>query len=73
MSQTKNVKVCKDVTFKSKSQIGWDQTHSSIISFDYLLRLGHICTYLLTELWMEADQQTKEFVDRYWKNLQRML
>ena len=22
-------------------------------------------TYLLTELWMEADQQTKEFVDRY--------
>ena len=73
VSQTKNVKVCKDVAFRSKSQIGWDQTHSSIISFDYLLRLGHICTYLLTELWMEADQQTKEFVDRYWKNLQRML
>jgi len=27
----------------------------------------YIPTYLLTELWMEADQQTKEFVDRYLK------
>ena len=36
-------------------------------TFDYWFRLGHICTYLLTELWMEADQQTEEFFDRYLK------
>jgi len=36
-------------------------------TFDYWFRLGHICTYLRTELWMEADQQTEEFVDRYLK------
>ena len=38
-------------------------------TFDYWFRLGHICTYLRTELWMEADQQTEEFVDRYLKKI----
>ena len=30
-------------------------------TFDYWFRLGHICTYLLIDLWMEADHQGGNF------------
>ena len=30
-------------------------------TFDYWFRLGHICTYLLTDFWMEADHQGGDF------------